>query len=67
MVGFHDGKSCFWHGITKFHAGGPDSGMMRDFDDMMRFGVCSIKVAVGYVRTTDCERSKPILDGELRP
>ena len=39
----------------------------RDIDDVMRFGGCSLKVAVGYVRTTDSERDKPILEGGLLP
>ncbi len=39
----------------------------RDIDDVMRFGGCSLKVAVGYVRTTDSERDRPILKGGLLP
>ncbi|MDG6912862.1 MAG: hypothetical protein JRN35_07260 [Nitrososphaerota archaeon] len=39
----------------------------RDIDDVMRFGGCSLKVAVGYVRTTDSERDKPLLEGGLLP
>ena len=39
----------------------------RDIDDVMRFGGCSLKVAVGYARTTDSERDQPILEGGLLP
>jgi len=39
----------------------------RDIDDVMRFGGCSLKVAVGYVRTTDSERDKPLLDEGILP
>jgi integrase len=35
----------------------------RDIDDVMRYGGCSLAVAVGYVRTTDSERDKAILEG----
>jgi integrase len=37
----------------------------RDIDDVMRWGGCSLKVAVGYVRTTDSERDKVILESGL--
>jgi len=39
----------------------------RDIDDVMRFGGCSLKVAVGYVRTTDSERDRPLLEKGLLP
>ncbi len=39
----------------------------RDIDDVMRFGGCSLKIAVGYVRTTDSERDRPILESGLLP
>lgn len=35
----------------------------RDIDDVMRFRGRFLKLAVGCVRTTDCERDRPILEG----
>ena len=37
------------------------SDKTRDIGDVMPFGGCSLKVAVGHMRTTDSERDKPIL------
>ena len=39
----------------------------RDSDDVMLFGGCSLKVAVGCVRTTDSEKDWPILEERLLP
>ncbi len=37
----------------------------HDIDDVMRYGGCSLAVAVGYVRTADSERDKAFFDGRL--
>jgi integrase len=39
----------------------------HDIDDVMRYGGCSLSVAVSYVRAADSERDKPILEGGLLP
>ena len=39
----------------------------HDIDDVMRYGGCSLAVAVGYVRTADSERDKAFFDGGLLP
>jgi hypothetical protein len=40
---------------------------MRAVDDVMWICDCFLKVAVGYVLTTDSERDRPILEGGLLP
>ena len=37
----------------------------HDIDDVMRYGGCSLAVAVRYVRTADSERDKAFFDGGL--
>jgi hypothetical protein len=60
------------------HAGVPGATLRHTFlrllvdkthyvDDVMRFGGCSPKVAVSYVRTTESERDGPILEGGILP
>lgn len=37
----------------------------HDIDDVMRYGGCSLAVAVRYVRTADSERDKAFFEGGL--